>query len=177
MSGLLFTFEVVEFVNCMSNVAHGFTHFCVHAFTEAKEPLPLRRATRPGLQSLKQKKIILPGIVLLLLQNPWDELCPSWGCALRKSQTSESTCDNWIDSEWNENTWNQWLHLKEESVENRWDKAGHCSTETTGFCYRVPCRDNPRVLLKETSWFHCVRAPHTLHSSSDVSAISINTQL
>lgn len=139
MSGLFSAFEVVEFVNCMRNVAHGFTRFCVHALTDAKELFPLYRATRP----LKQKKIIVPGIVLLLLQKPWDELCPSWGCALRKSRTSESTCDSWIGSEGNENTWNQWLHLKEETVENRWDKAGHCSTETTDFCYWVPCRDNP----------------------------------
>lgn len=119
----------------------------------------------------------MPGIVLLLLQKPGDELCPSWGCALRKSRMSETTCGKWTDSEGNENTWNQWLHFKEETVENRWDKAGHCSIETTGFCYRVPCRDNPGVLLKEASWFHSVITPQMLQSSFDVSAISINIQL
>lgn len=173
MCGLLSTFEVVEFVNCSSWI-HSFLCLCFY-WVQRDTSLAKEYQTRSTVT--EKEKIIVPGIVLLLLQNPWDELCPSWGCALRKSQTSESTCDNWMDSEWNENTWKQSLHLKEETVESRWDKAGHCSTETTGFCYRDPCRDNPRALLKETSWFHCVRAPHMLQSSSDVSAMSINTQL
>lgn len=85
---------------------------------------------------------------------------PSWGCALRESQTSESPCDNCIDPEWDENTWNQWLHLKGETVEKRWDKAGHCSTETSGLCYRSLVETAPEFYWEKLLGF-TVREPLT----------------
>lgn len=139
MSGLLSTSEVMEFINWMSNVAHGFTHFCVHAFTvncmsnvahgfthfyvhtffEARKPF-LISGYQPRSTVPETEKILEPGIVPLYLQKPWEELCPPeavpWGNPkhLRVPVTTALTLSGMKTLEINGCTWKGRLWRRDE---------------------------------------------------------------
>lgn len=109
--GCFLTFEMVEFVTYMGSTAHGFTHFCVHAFTEAKELFPLYRATSPDLQSLKQRKSQCLGLFSFRSKTPGmscalPEAVP-WGNPkhLRAPVTTELTLSRRKTLEINGCTW------------------------------------------------------------------------